>query len=64
MSATAETQNGHRFRLPANAFAIAFGEANYAEFINQVNVMIADIQGELKARKTRAENAKKKEEEK
>ena len=53
-----------QFVASVNAFAIAFGEANYAEFINQVNVMIADIQGELKARKTRAENAKKKEEEK
>lgn len=52
-----------QFVASINAFAIAFGEANYAEFINQVNVMIADIQGELKARKTRAENAKKKEEE-
>lgn len=41
-----------------NAFAIAFGEENYAAFIAQMNVMIADIQAELKARKTRAENAK------
>jgi|BioPla2DNA2_1021312.scaffolds.fasta_scaffold117378_2 hypothetical protein len=47
-----------QFEASVNAFAIAFGEANYAAFINQMNVMIADIQAELKARKTRAENAK------
>lgn len=47
-----------QFVASVNAFAIAFGEANYAAFINQMNVMIADIQAELKARKTRAENAK------
>lgn len=46
-----------QFTASVNAFAIAFGEANYAGFINQVNVMIADIQAELKARKTRAANA-------
>lgn len=45
-----------------NAFAIAFGEANYAEFINQMNVMIADVQAELKARSTRAAKKKEKEE--
>ena len=51
-----------QFTASVNAFAIAFGEANYAGFISQMNVMIADIQAELKARKTRAENAKKEEE--
>lgn len=48
-----------QFVASINAFAIAFGETNYATFINQMNVMIADVQAELKARKTRAENAKK-----
>lgn len=47
-----------QFVASINAFAIAFGETNYATFINQMNVMIADVQAELKARKTRAENAK------
>lgn len=41
-----------------NAFVIAFGEENYADFIQRVNVMVADIQAQLKARKTRAANAK------
>lgn len=45
-----------------NAFAIAFGEENYATFIAQVNVMVADAQATLKARATRAANAKAKEE--
>lgn len=49
-----------QFVASINAFAIAFGETNYATFINQMNVMIADVQAELKARKTRAENAKEK----
>lgn len=57
-SRTAADAAYKQFVASVNAFAIAFGEANYADFINQVNVMIADIQGELKARKTRAENAK------
>jgi len=48
-----------QFVASINAFAIAFGDSNYATFINQMNVMIADVQAELKARKTRAENAKK-----
>lgn len=47
-----------QFVASVNAFAIAFGEENYASFINQVNVMIADVQAELKARKTRAEKEK------
>lgn len=46
-----------------NAFAAIFGEEGYAGFIGQVNVMIDDLNAELKARKTRAENEKKKEEE-
>lgn len=41
-----------------NAFVIAFGEENYADFIQRVNVMVADIQAQLKARKTRSANAK------
>lgn len=49
-----------QFVASINAFAIAFGETNYATFINQMNVMIADVQAELKACKTRAENAKEK----
>ena len=49
-----------QFVASINAFAIAFGETNDATFINQMNVMIADVQAELKARKTRAENAKEK----
>lgn len=49
-----------QFVASINAFAIAFGETNYATFINQMNVMIADVQAELKAHKTRAENAKEK----
>lgn len=49
-----------QFVASINAFVIAFGETNYATFINQMNVMIADVQAELKARKTRAENAKEK----
>lgn len=50
-----------QFVVSVNAFAIAFGETNYAAFIDQINVMIADIQAELKARKTRAEKADAKE---
>lgn len=57
-SRTAADAAYKQFVASVNAFAIAFGEANYAAFINQMNVMIADIQAELKARKTRAENAK------
>ena len=49
-----------QFVASINAFAIAFSETDYATFINQMNVMIADVQAELKARKTRAENAKEK----
>lgn len=60
---TAADEAYRQFVASVNAFAIAFGEANYAEFITRMNVMIADVQAELKARKTRAENAKKKEKE-
>ena len=41
-----------------NAFVIAFGEENYAAFIDQANVMITDMRTTLKARDTRNENAK------
>ena len=41
-----------------NALVIVNGEDPYADFIDQVNVMIADAQAMLSARATRAANAK------
>lgn len=46
------------FVKSVNVFAAAFGEANYATFIDQVNSMIADAKAVLKSRATRAENQK------
>lgn len=60
---TAADNAYRQFVSSINAYAIAFGEEGYAEFIGQVNVMIADIEAELKARKTRAKEKKKKKEE-
>lgn len=57
MRAAADAAYKH-FVASVNAFVIAFGEDNYAAFINQVNVMITDAQAELKARKTRAKKEK------
>lgn len=58
---TAADNAYRQFVSTINAYTIAFGEENYTDFIGQMNVMIADIKAELKARKTRAQ--KKKEEE-
>ena len=41
-----------------NALVIVNGETAYADFIDRLNVMIAEAQAELKARKTRAEKEK------
>lgn len=51
-----EAEKAYRtFVRSINAFAIAFGEANYTTFINQVNAMIADAKALLKGRVTRNE---------
>lgn len=47
------------FIQTVNAKVIVFGEENYASFIDQANVVIANANATLKARSTRSENAKK-----
>ena len=41
-----------------NAHVIVYGEENYSEFIDKMNVIIASAKATLKARSTRAENSK------
>lgn len=56
-------EKAHRnFIRIINAFALTFGEENYASFINQVNTIISDAQTLSKARATRAERDNNKEE--
>ena len=41
-----------------NAFVIAFGEADYADFIRDANVIIDNLSANIKSRSTRAKNKK------
>lgn len=47
------------FAQRINALVVINGEEPYAEFINFVNTLIAEVQAKIKARITRAENADK-----
>lgn len=47
------------FAQRINALVVINGEAPYADFINLVNTLIAEVQAKIKARITRAENADK-----
>lgn len=53
-----------KFADTINAFVIAFGEEDYKVFIQNANVMIDNLNANIKARTTRAKNAKEKEEQK
>ena len=51
-----------KFEDTINAFVIAFGEEDYKNFIQNANVMIDNLNANIKSRITRAKNAKEKEE--
>lgn len=51
-----------KFVNSINAFAVAFGEENYAAFIREVNVMVDNLNANIKARSTRAKNQEEEEE--
>lgn len=51
---TAAEQAHRTFVATINAYAITFGEQNYAMFIDQVNAMIVDAKTQLKSRTTRS----------
>lgn len=47
-----------KFTDTINAFVIAFGEADYADFIRDANVIIDNLSANIKSRSTRAKNKK------
>lgn len=53
-----------KFADTINAFVIAFGEEDYKTFIQNANVIIDNLNANIKSRTTRAKNAKEKEDKK
>lgn len=51
-----------KFTDTVNAFVIAFGEEDYIDFIHDANVIIDNLNANIKARSTRAKNSKEKDE--